>query len=512
MKMKYLMIVGFILAIFTIAAASAADDMAAGNATEASIDSDDAIGENDDVNVSVSDTVDLDDEFYCAVYVQDISGLNGTVSVYVEDNGTAAYNRTFDSEEEISCLHIHANDLGISNFGIYKIKTIYQKNGAVEPYEVEKTVDFTYEFKFYPFSEEDDEGLIDEFLFDDRISFKIALPQSASNRVIVNISGKSYEVFPTGGEAILTPAFDFKVGKYNVTATYPGDEKYPNRTESCVFAVIPEIIFDDMSVGEKSAIILQGSKGISGNATLYNRIGDHADRWGSEVITVPVVDGRAIIPVENLAEGNHPYYVNYTMGNYSGYYEAFIYVDVNSQGFSVNVDRNQLEAGNALNINIKCPVSSDVMDIYVDGKFVKSASLETGKASESIKGLTIGEHMIKVILDSDEKFYSNTFFVTVKNPANKDVIKLAFKKVSVKKSAKKIVLKATLKINGKAVKGKVIKFKFKGKTYKAKTNRKGVAKVTVKKNILKKLKVGKKVKIQATYNKTTKKLTVKVKK
>ena len=200
------------------------------------------------------------------------------------------------------------------------------------------------------------------------------------------------------------------------------------------------------------------------------------------------------------------------MGNYSGYYEAFIYVDVNSQGFSVNVDRNQLEAGNALNINIKCPVSSDVMDIYVDGKFVKSASLETGKASESIKGLTIGEHMIKVILDSDEKFYSNTFFVTVKNPANKDVIKLAFKKVSVKKSAKKIVLKATLKINGKAVKGKVIKFKFKGKTYKAKTNRKGVAKVTVKKNILKKLKVGKKVKIQATYNKTTKKLTVKVKK
>ena len=488
MKMKYLMIVGFILAIFTIAAASAADDMVAGNATE------DLIASDDNVKVNVSDTVDLDDEFDRAVYVEDSPGLNGTVSVYVEDNDTAAYNKTFGPEDEMNCLWI------------------FEKNGAAEPYEVEKTVDFTYKFEFYPFSEEDDEGLIDEFLFDDRISFKIALPQSASNRVIVNISGKSYEVVLTGGEAILAPAVDFKVGKYNVTATYPGDEKYPNRTESCVFAVIPEIIFDDMSVGEKSAIILQGSKGISGNATLYNRIGNHADRWGSEVITVPVVDGRAIIPVENLAEGNHPYYVNYTMGNYSGYYEAFIYVDVNSQGFSVNVERNQLEAGKDLNVNIKCPASSDVMEIYVDGKLVKSASLETGKASESIKGLAIGEHMIKIILSSEDKFYSNTFFVTVKSPAKKDTIKLTLKKVKVKRSAKKLVLKATLKINGKAVKGKVVKFKFNKKTYKAKTNKKGVAKVTIKKKILKKLKVGKKVKIQATYGKTTKKLTVKVKK
>ena len=81
-----------------------------------------------------------------------------------------------------------------------------------------------------------------------------------------------------------------------------------------------------------------------------------------------------------------------------------------------------------------------------------------------------------------------------------------------KKSAKKLVLQATLKINGKAVKGKTIKFKFNGKTYKAKTNKKGVTKVTIKKAVLKKLKVGKKVKIQATYNKTTKKLTVKIKK
>ena len=89
---------------------------------------------------------------------------------------------------------------------------------------------------------------------------------------------------------------------------------------------------------------------------------------------------------------------------------------------------------------------------------------------------------------------------------------LSIKTVKVKKSAKKLVLTATLKkVNGKYIRGKWIKFKFNGKTYKAKTSKKGVAKYTIKKSVLKKLKVGKKVTYQATYLKTTVKKTAKVK-
>jgi invasion protein IalB len=109
--------------------------------------------------------------------------------------------------------------------------------------------------------------------------------------------------------------------------------------------------------------------------------------------------------------------------------------------------------------------------------------------------------------DDKYYFYSNTFHIEVK-----DVVKLTLKKVNVKKSAKKLVLTSTLKINGKAVKGKIIKFKFNKKVYKAKTNKKGVAKVTIKKKALKKLKNGKKITYQASYGKTVKKVKVKVKK
>ncbi|WP_406533834.1 hypothetical protein [Methanobrevibacter sp.] len=90
---------------------------------------------------------------------------------------------------------------------------------------------------------------------------------------------------------------------------------------------------------------------------------------------------------------------------------------------------------------------------------------------------------------------------------------LTLKTVKVKRSAKKLVLTATLKkVNGKYLKKKKVTFKFNGKKYVVKTNKKGVAKVTINSKVLKKLKAGKKVKYQATYLKDTVKKTVKVKK
>ena len=102
-----------------------------------------------------------------------------------------------------------------------------------------------------------------------------------------------------------------------------------------------------------------------------------------------------------------------------------------------------------------------------------------------------------------------------KSNVNKNIIKvkqnLKTSKYTVKKSAKKLTVKATLKNGKKAVKNKKITLKLNGKKYSAKTNAKGIAKFTVKKNVISKLKAGKKYTMTVTYIKNTIKTTLKVK-
>lgn len=163
---------------------------------------------------------------------------------------------------------------------------------------------------------------------------------------------------------------------------------------------------------------------------------------------------------------------------------------------------------------------------------IVSVSNATDSFKEVISGLNAGKYRIAILAANTDGQYYDLFYVTVKEkqssvpsdpvpsdpvpsaPVKKpDVVKLTLKKVIVKRSAKKLTIRATLKVNDKAPKrGSKITFKFKGKKYIGKTNAKGVAKITVKKSILKKLKKGKKVTYTATYSKVTKKVTVKVRK
>ena len=111
-----------------------------------------------------------------------------------------------------------------------------------------------------------------------------------------------------------------------------------------------------------------------------------------------------------------------------------------------------------------------------------------------------------------------TYTVTAEYKGFKVTNKLTVKQivkasnVKVKKSAKVLKIRISLKkVNGKYLKNKKITLKFKGKTYRAKTNTKGVATFKIKKNVLKKLKAGKKYAFKATYIKSNIKKQVIVK-
>ena len=142
------------------------------------------------------------------------------------------------------------------------------------------------------------------------------------------------------------------------------------------------------------------------------------------------------------------------------------------------------------------PVKAGVsVNIVLNG--VKS-TVKTDKNGYITKTINLVAGKYKI--SADYKGYKVSNKVTVKQ-----ILKSKNVSVKVKKT---INLQATLKYsNGKVLKNKKVKFIFKGKTYTAKTNKKGIAKVSIKN----KFKAGKyTVKIQ--YEKQTIKQTVKIKK
>jgi hypothetical protein len=223
-----------------------------------------------------------------------------------------------------------------------------------------------------------------------------------------------------------------------------------------------------------------------------------------------LVGGSANMTIPGLDNGDYSVKVTYSGDdNYLGF----------DKTMNVTVDANQYEPK---------VVASDLTMVYTAGSLYKATVwgangklasnvevtfLINGKVFKTVK--TDANGVASVKLTQVPGTYKIAAKSLGKSVTKKLTVKhvLTLKKVTVKRSAKKLVLTATLaKVNGKYLKNKKITFKFKGKKYTAKTNAKGVAKVTIKKSVLKKLKKGKKVTYQATYLKDTVKKSVKVKK
>jgi hypothetical protein len=182
---------------------------------------------------------------------------------------------------------------------------------------------------------------------------------------------------------------------------------------------------------------------------------------------------------------------------------------------TVNTKINGKKAGKNYSITLKDSkgnvLAGKQVLISFNGKIYKRTTNAKGVATIKIALAKKGTYPVVVSFLGDEKY--NGSFVVAKIKINPQKVKLTVAKKTYKRSKKTKYLYATLKAtNKKAIKGKKLVFIINKKKYTAKTNKKGVAKVTIKKKVLKKLKVGKKVKYQASYGKTVKKYTVKVKK
>ncbi len=334
----------------------------------------------------------------------------------------------------------------------------------------------------------------------------VTVPEDATGNVTVTVNNKTYPAEVKDGKAIVNVS-DLPVGSHSVDVTYEGDDKYNSLstkthidrpvdipTINAVDLLVRgwnsiydyEAVFLDkfgnalegvnvtFTINGKTYTVLTEKHGVAKLTTSQLNVGQYNVTSYNPVTGETVTKGLKVVP--RLIQNK-----DITMDFMDGtYYTVLVIGD----------DGNPVGEG-------------EIIDIYVNTIHYVSKTDKNGIARLKIN---LNPSKYKVI--AEYKNYNVTNKLVVKQ-----TLKLVKKTVTAKKG-KKITLKAKLKwSNGKAIKGKVIKFKFKGKFYKAKTNKKGVAKVVIKKkSVLKKLKKGKKYTFVASYIKNKVKGKVKIKK
>ena len=362
---------------------------------------------------------------------------------------------------------------------------------------------------------------------------KITLNNTINGNVLLRVGSSNYTVSIQNGVGSQTVS-GLGAGTYDAVVYYAGSEYFTESQKSASFkvnvvAIDPglAVSVDDIDVGEAAVVKIALNNTINGNVLL---------RVGSSNYTVSIQNGAGSQSVSGLAAGSYDAVVYYAGSEYFTESQKSVSFKVNevktpSGNESGNVTPSDggpgNESGNVTPAVDPKVVASNVNVIYSAGSYytikvygtdgepatdVEVIIKVNGKLFKRIKTVN-GAVKFKVTqVPGKYKVQATALGKSVtKTMTVKHIVTL--KSAAVKKSAKKLILTATLsKVNKKYLKNKKITFKFNGKKYTAKTNSKGVAKVTIKSNILKKLKVGKKITYQATYVKDTVKKTVKIKK
>ena len=336
---------------------------------------------------------------------------------------------------------------------------------------------------------------------DENAEIPISLPKNATGTVTVKLNDNIYTASLLNGNCTFALP-KLESGNYSAKITYGGDNNYlSNKTTINIHVKSASIYAYDMTRSWNSDYDYQ-----------VKLVDENGNGISNKLISFTILSNQYYAMTDD--EGIANVKSNLDIGTYSVFVFSEIAGNATKTLKIVNrIDKNKnLKVYYAVNAEYKARIIGDDGNPESEGKNVAVL------INNNVQNLKTDKNGF-VTIKFDSKYNVGTYSIEIRykgaSTKNKVVVKhlVSLKSVSLKKSLKKLVLTASLaKINGKYLKDKKITFKFNGKKYTAKTDKKGVAKVTIKSSVLKKLKVGKKVTYQATYLKDTVKKTVKVKK
>jgi len=534
MKLKYTLMIGLLLVILSLGAVSAADaDLSAGS----EIVTDDVL--SDDVDDDFSDLFDDEDDFeddedfedYEDAYQIEVN--DGAEYVYyLDDVEIASLTLPSDAQGNVSAyddgnframftlkqghVSIKLSDLQFpeeSRLGTHFLEFVYD----ADDYYVEdgnvivNIIDYEFKAPETIFLGEDAKYVLD---FHNNLTGTLYVTERYEDIDGEYLDGdvRYYDVINGSAEVVFS---GLALGTHIYSFDLEEDEFYFNRDVS--LDVYPNIqVKDRITIGKDSIINVKlpdDAQGTFSISLLTDELSDLLE------YSTEYKNGKVQFP---------------SIGLLAGMYDI-VGFEINDDKYgSINFEETPLSyMGDGIYASFKAVNPSNVListnsiaplytttgiykiKVTVGGKPVKGAMVLFELDGDELPVFTDSNGYASLKIKKNPGTYNVKARVLGKTVTKKITVKhlVTLKTVAVKKSAKSLILQASLaKVNKKYLKSKLITFKFNGKTYKAKTNSKGVAKVTIKSNVLKKLKVGKKITYQATYLKDTVKKSVKVKK
>ena len=333
---------------------------------------------------------------------------------------------------------------------------------------------------------------------------RVILPDDAQGNITVAIDNQTVVTVPAhGGENVITvPATG--EGEHTVNVTYSGDGTYESTSKVETIYVQPSVYAEDKmtrgwnSLYDFEAEFLDGDGNVLKDTEVTFKV-------NGKTYTVKTDEkGTAKLTNSHLAVGDYNVtIINPVTGEEITKKLSIVPRLIGNKDMTMDFADGSIYVVRVIGDDGKPVGAGEIVRISANGIHYAPATDSNGYA--------------RLKIELNPKTYTITAQYKAYKVSNKlkvkQTLKLVKKTVKIKKSAKKIVLKAKLKwSSGKPIKGKKITFTFKGKKYTAKTNKKGIAKVKVKKKVVKKLKKGKKYKYTAKYLTNKVKGKVKVKK
>jgi len=241
------------------------------------------------------------------------------------------------------------------------------------------------------------------------LEINVTIPENATGYVIVTIGGNNYTVNTTDGNGTLIIK-GLEKGSYPINVTYIGDEQYLSNINSTdvVISQLPS------SVNVTVEDIVFGDVAIVNITVLDDATGSVTVKVNNTVVTVGIVDGRAIAVIPNLKVGNYTVDITY---NGDGKYE----INTNSTTFEVKkvnmteADITVVDQGNGTVVVIVPGNATGNVTIYVNGTNY-TANVTNGTAVITLENVTPGEHNITVVYSGDGNYTSITTNATVVIP------------------------------------------------------------------------------------------------